>query len=301
MSRRTEQVYSFWIRRYIHFHKLRHPREVGVDGITEFINDLVCGRGVSGSTQTQALCALLFLYGQVLGIEVGRLQGLRRTRYEARIPVVMSMDEVRDVLGRMQGTTRLLAELMYGTGMRVMEAMTLRIKDVDFPARTVHVRCGKGGKDRATVLPARLASALQQHLLRVLALHREDVMNGRGHAPLPGALHRKYPAASSSEGWQFVFPSKLVRPCPETGRMLRWHTSDSNVQKAFKLAVQAAGIRKHVTVHTLRHCFATHLLAAGTDIRTIQLLLGHRNLQTTMIYTHVEQPIRGTVSPLDRL
>jgi integron integrase len=201
----------------------------------------------------------------------------------------------------MQGTTRLMAELLYGAGLRVTECVTLRIKDLDFRAGTITVRSGKGAKDRTTLMPSSLKQALQQRLLRVLVLHKQDVLAGRGHVPLPGALHRKYPNASRSIAWQFVFPSRVVRPCPETGKRLRWHASEATIQRAFKQALERAGVRKHASAHTLRHSFATHLLAQGTDIRTIQLLLGHRSLQTTMIYTHVHQDVCNTTSPLDRL
>lgn len=194
-----------------------------------------------------------------------------------------------------------MAELLYGAGLRVTECVTLRIKDLDFRTGTITVRSGKGAKDRTTVLPATLAQALQQHLFQVVALYKRDVCRGRGYVPLPGALHRKYPNAARSVAWQFVFPSKVVRPCPVTGRLLRWHASDSTIQRAFKQALDQADVRKHASVHTLRHSFATHLLAQGTDIRTIQLLLGHRSLQTTMIYTHVDQAVRHTTSPLDHL
>jgi site-specific recombinase XerD len=201
----------------------------------------------------------------------------------------------------MIGIPRLIAELLYGSGLRITECMTLRVKDLDLRSKTIHIRNGKGGKDRTTLLPQRVAPTLQQHLLQVAALHKQDLARGRGYAPLPGALHRKYPNAARSLGWQFVFPSKVIRPCPETGKLLRWHASESNTQRAFKAALLEAGAHKHASAHTLRHSFATHLLAQGTDIRTIQLLLGHKNLQTTMIYTHVHQTVRLTTSPLDRL
>ena len=301
MSRRTEQAYRFWVRRYVLFHKKQHPREVGPDGITPFVNFLASNRQVAASTQIQALNATLFLYRDVLGMEVGHLAGLSRVQRSNHIPVVLTTDEVRLVLSGMTGTAKLIAELLYGTGIRVTEGMTLRVKDVDFRAGVVNIRNGKGAKDRNTVLPTRLIMPLKHQILRVANLYKDDVAQGRGYAPLPGALHRKYPNSARSLSWQFVFPSRLVRQCPETFRWLRWHTSESLVQKAFKVALHHAKIHKHASVHTLRHSFATHLLASGTDIRTIQLLLGHKNLQTTMIYTHVHQTVRQTTSPLDRL
>lgn len=301
LSRRTEEAYRYWIRRYIYFHDKRHPVAIGAHGITPFINFLASEQNVAASTQSLALNALLFLYREVLDLEVGQLEGLKRIQRPARLPTVLSVGEVRDLLSYISGTPRLMAELLYGTGLRVTEAMTLRIKDLNLQSGTIHVRNGKGAKDRTTLLPLRLRESLQSHLLRVAALHKEDLSKGAGHVPLPGALHRKYPNASRSLGWQFVFPSKTQRACPETGRLLRWHASETTVQKAFRTALERAGIHKHASVHTLRHSFATHLLANGTDIRTIQLLLGHRNLKTTMIYTHVYQAVRDTVSPLDRL
>lgn len=300
-SRRTEEAYRFWIKKYIYFHGIKHPRNVGIEGIAPFINFLAVEKHVAATTQSQALNALIFLYRDVLEIEVGHIEGLKRVQHIHRIPVVLTIDEVRAVLSHMSGTPRLIAELIYGSGLRVTEAITLRIKDLDFHSNTIGVRSGKGAKDRTSVLPLCLSRPLQQHLLRVIALYKTDAMNGRGYAPLPGALDRKYPNSARSVGWQFVFPSSAVRKCPETGRMLRWHTSDSTVQIPFRAALAKAGIYKHASVHTLRHSFATHLLANGTDIRTIQLLLGHRNINTTMIYTHVEHSIRQTKSPLDRL
>lgn len=301
LSYRTEQAYRYWIRRYIYFHSRQHPRVVGSLGIVAFINHLATAGAVSASTQSQALNALTFLYRDVLEVEVGHLSGLQRIRRKDRLPVVLSTDEVADVLAHMDGIVALMAHLLYGSGLRVTECMTLRVKDVDIKASLIHVKAGKGGKDRTTVLPDRLQHPLQRQLLRVATLHKQDLARGAGFAQLPNALERKYPGASQSLAWQFLFPSRVVRTCPQTGRRLRWHASESGVQMAFKAALRQAGIAKHASVHTLRHSFATHLLAAGTDIRTIQLLLGHRDLKTTMIYTHVEQAIRKAISPLDRL
>ncbi|MEZ0472969.1 integron integrase [Luteimonas salinilitoris] len=248
LSRRTEAAYRFWIRQYIRFHQRRHPREVGTPGIAPFVNYLATQRQVAASTQSQARNAVLFLYRDVLELDIGRLQGLRRVQRISRLPVVLTIDEVRHILAAMDGTPRLIAEMLYGTGLRITEGMTLRVKDVDFRSGTIHVRCGKGGKDRTTLLPARLAQALQQHLLRVAALHKWDLAHGRGFAPLPGALDRKYPYASRSLSWQFLFPSKVVRPCPATGRILRWHASETTVQKMFKNRPHGDGEQRHCPV-----------------------------------------------------
>ena len=300
-SHRTEESYRYWIRQYIFYHDKQHPRELGAAQVEAFLNHLAVTRKVAASTQTQALNALVFLYESVIERPLGDMCGLKRVQARHRVPVVLTTEEVKRVLGLMQGTPRLMAELMYGAGLRVNECVTLRIKDVDFGARVVTVRAGKGGKDRTTVLPEQIHSLLQQHLLRVAALHKEDLGKGGGLAPLPNAIARKYPSASTAFAWQFAFPSTVLRPWGDSGRLVRWHTSDSSVQRPFRRALQLAEIHKHASVHTLRHSFATHLLATGTDIRTIQLLLGHRNLQTTMIYTHVQEITRKVTSPLDRL
>lgn len=229
------------------------------------------------------------------------MSGLKRVQRRERVPVVLTREEVKSILGLMDGTCKLMAELMYGAGLRVHECVTLRVKDIDFGARTITIRSGKGGKDRTTLLPQQLYLPLQQHLLRVSVLHKEDLLRGSGLVPLPNALARKYPSASTSLAWQYAFPSAVQRPWGDSGRLVRWHASDSTVQRAFKQALTRSGVHKHASVHTLRHSFATHLLASGTDIRTIQLLLGHRNLQTTMIYTHVLEVTRKVASPLDSL
>ena len=300
LSRETETAYRHWVRRYLDFHGALPARAADPQGVVAFLNDLAVHGHMSASSHLQALNALLFLFRHVLGREVGTLQGLRRMRRPQRLPVVLSVEEVRATLNAMKGMPRLIAALLYGSGMRVGEALALRVKDLDLRAGMVTVRAGKGAKDRVTMVPARLVKSLEHLLMRRLLLHREDVLRGDGHAPLPDALDRKYPSASRTFAWQYLFASAVVRRCPRTGRGLRWHVSPSTVQKPFKIALAEAGIHRHASVHVLRHSFATHLLAQGVDIRSIQLLLGHRHLDTTMIYTHVQQPERATTSPLDR-
>ncbi|WP_266159810.1 integron integrase [Dyella silvatica] len=301
LSRRTEEAYRYWIRQYIFFHRKRHPRDVGPAGITPFINDLAAGRSVAATTQSQALNAVLFLYRDVLEVEVGHMDGLRRVQRLSGLPVVFTVEEVRQVLAALGGLSRLIAELLYGTGLRITECLTLRVKDIDFGAGTIHIRSGKGGKDRTAIPPSRLRTALHEQLIRVARIHKHDLTSGAGHAPLPGGMGHKYPNASRMLCWQFVFPSRITRKCLGSGRTLRWYASESTLQKHFKDALSQAGIHKHASVHTLRHSFATHLLASGIDIRTIQLLLGHSCIKTTMIYTHVHHAIRHTISPLDLL
>lgn len=270
-------------------------------GALRFLDHLVQGGEVAASSHLQALNALLFLFRHVVRGEATALEARRRqVRRPERLPEVLSVDEVRAVLNAMHGMSRLVAALLYGTGMRVGEALALRIQDIDFRGGTIAVRAGKGAKDRMTLLPKRLAPPLQRLALRRLALHREDLLHGRGHAPLPGRLARKYPGASRAFGWQFVFASGAVRHCQASGHWLRWHISPSTVQQPFKAALLACRIHRHASLHTLRHSFATHLLMQGTDIRTIQQLLGHRHLDTTMIYTHVRDGARAITSPLDR-
>jgi len=301
LSKRTEEAYRFWIRRFIFYFGRRHPRELLECDVVQFLNHLAVKREVSASTQSQALNALVFLYRDVLTSPLEQLAGLNRVQQRQRIPVVLAPAEVSSVLKLMSGTTALMARLMYGSGLRVEECCTLRIKDIDFASAIVSVRDGKGAKDRTTVLPDSLKADLQSHLMRVAQLHADDRTRGAGLAPMPGALDRKYRNASESLAWQFVFPSTVCRAWGQSGRLVRWHVSPSTIQRAFRQAVTRAGIMKHATVHTLRHSFATQLLASGTDIRTIQLLLGHRNLQTTMLYTHVLEVTKKVGSPLDAL
>lgn len=243
----------------------------------------------------------MFMYKQVLELDLGWLDKLERSKRNLHLPTVLSVNEVREVFNHMSGTTKLMATLIYGTGLRVNECVQLRIKDIDFDMRTITVREGKGGKDRATLLSNRLVEPLQAHLVDIYRQHKDDCLKGAGYTPLPGALHKKYPKAAQSIGWQYVFPSAVIRSWPKTGQLVRWHTSASTPQKAFRQALSKTTIIKHASIHTLRHCFATHLLQAGTDLRTIQTLLGHKNLNTTMIYTHIIKAEQNTHSPLDRL
>ncbi len=301
LSPRTEEAYRFWIRQFIFFHDKRHPNELRENGVSQFLNHLAVQRKVAASTQTQALNALVFLYRDVLETPLNEISGFNRVQQRQRIPVVMTPKEVLSVLAQLSGSMALMARVMFGSGLRVEECCTLRIKDIDFDSSNISVRNGKGSKDRTTVLPSSLKLDLQAHLLRVAQLHADDRNRGAGLVPMPDALEKKYPTASQSLGWQFVFPSTVCRPWGDSGRLARWHVSPSTIQRAFRQAVKRSGIMKQASVHTLRHSFATQLLASGTDIRTIQLLLGHKNLQTTMLYTHVLEVTKNVTSPLDAL
>ena len=299
-SPRTERSYVTWIRRYILFNGTRHPAEMGQAEVSRFLSALATRGRVSASTQNQALSAILFLYKEVLRTEIGWLNDVVRAKRPIRLPVVLTRREVMSVLREMRGTPELMASLMYGTGMRLMECSQLRVKEVDFEKSSVTVRSGKGQKDRITVLPEGLKAPLMKHLERVKKLHDVDLAHGRGSVELPMGLERKYPNAPWEWGWQWVFPATRPYKDPETGRRRRHHLHPSAVQRAMKAAVRATGITKNATCHTLRHSFATHLLEAGYDIRTIQELLGHTDVSTTMIYTHVlNRGGRGVVSPFD--
>lgn len=300
-SPRTEKSYTYWIRQYILFHNKRHPKDMSQKEIEAYLNHLANKQSVSASTQAAALNAIAFLYRQVLKTDMPDLVNLRRIKRHQLIPVVMSSQEVEATLSRMRGTTRLMAELIYGTGLRINECMTLRVKDIDFDLRSITVRAGKGCKDRATLLPKALMAELRTHLTKVAQLHKSDLLQGNGYVPMPNALYKKYPSASQSLSWQFVFPSSKIRPWRDTGKMVRWHASPSTLRRAFKRAVGQSKIYKHVGPHTLRHSFASHLLAAGTDMRTIQTLLGHKNIETTMIYTHITPDYKNVCSPLDQM
>lgn len=299
-SYRTEQVYLYWIRHYIFFHKKRHPREMAKPEVAAFLTHLAVNRRVAASTQNQALNAILFLYKQVLGRNIGLIQGVVRAKRPERLPVVMTPGEVQAVLGRLSGRDWLMACLMYGAGLRVMECLRLRVKDIDFGLNQIVVRNGKGAKDRTTTLPAAVIAGLFQQIEEVKRVRERDIADGYGEASLPHALDRKYPNAARELGWWYLFPASQRSHDPYSKRIKRHHLDDSVIQRAMKQAVRAAGLSKPVSCHAFRHSFATHLLAAGHDIRTIQELLGHQDVRTTMIYTHVlGKGARGVSSPLD--
>src|SRR5437016_9247069 len=300
-SRRTERAYLGWIRRYIVFHAKRHPAEMGAAEVSRFLSSLAVEGRVSASTQNQALAALLFLYGPVLGVELPWLDGLVRAVRPERLPVVLSRDEGRAVL-LARGTSRLMAVLLYGAGLRLLECARLRVKDLDFAANQIVVRSGKGNRDRVTILPAIVRPALERQLARVRAQHERDLRAGAGWVELPHALARKYPNAGREWAWQWVFPATRIYVDQETGQRRRHHLHESVLQRAVKDAARRAGIAKRATCHTFRHSFATHLLEDNHDIRTVQELLGHRDVSTTMIYTHVLNRGPGGVrSPADRM
>jgi integron integrase len=299
-SPRTEKAYVMWVRRFVLFHAKRHPSAMGGAEVTAFLSHLASSRRVSASTQNQALSALLFLYRQVLGQELEWMEGIVRAKRPVRVPVVLTRDEVRAVLAEIHGTPWLMASLLYGAGLRLLECCRLRVKDVDFERNEITVRDGKGRKDRVTLLPARLKRHLATHLDRVRAQHERDLREGAGAVQLPYAIERKYPRAASEWAWQWVFPATRFYTDAESHVHRRHHLHESVVQRAMGEAVRAAGIAKHAGCHTLRHSFATHLLESGYDIRTIQELLGHSDVSTTMVYTHVlNRGGRGVRSPLD--
>ena len=300
-SLRTEQAYLDWIRRFIRHFGKRHPRDLGAGDVEAFLTHLAVVGRVAASTQNQAKSALLFLYREVIGVELPWLDKVESAKAPRRLPVVLTRAEVASLLAALRGTHWLIANLLYGTGMRVMECLRLRVKDVDFGRGEVLVRDGKGFKDRVTMLPTSLESPLLDHLRKVRRLHDDDLACGRGDVYLPYALARKYPAAAREWAWQYVFPASGFSVDPRDGMERRHHLMDQAVQRALKLAVRDSAINKPATPHTLRHSFATHLLESGYDIRTVQELLGHSDVSTTMIYTHVlNRGGRGVVSPLDR-
>ncbi|MCW8827173.1 MAG: integron integrase [Gammaproteobacteria bacterium] len=299
-SIRTEKRYIDWIRRFILFHDKRHPSEMGAPEVEAFLTQLAVVRNVAPSTQNQALAAILFLYKEVLCIELPWLDGVTRAKKAPRLPVVLTELEVRGVLAQLDGVHHLVASLLYGSGLRLMEAMRLRVKDVDFERFEVTVRDGKGGKDRRTMLPNSLVEPLRYQLEKVSSIHEQDLRNKIGPVYLPYALERKYPGAGYELGWCYMFPAKSPAIDPRTGITRRHHIGEKSFQRAIKGAVRRAGLTKPATSHTLRHSFATHLLEGGYDIRTVQELLGHNDVKTTMIYTHVlNKGGQGVRSPLD--
>jgi integron integrase len=301
-SRRTEKAYVAWIRRYILFHGKRHPADMGAAEITQFLSWLAVVGNVAASTQNQALSALLFLYRHVLDRELPWLDGVVRARQAERLPVVLSREEVRAILRELQGPPRLMTILLYGAGLRLLECARLRVKDVDFAANQIVVRGGKGDRDRVTMLPGAVKADLARHLEFVKAQHETDLQRGAGWVELPWALARKYPNAGREWAWQWVFPATRIYVDRVTGQRRRHHLHESVLQRAVKQAVRQARIVKRATCHTFRHSFATHLLEDGHDIRTVQELLGHRDVSTTMIYTHVlNRGPAGVRSPADRM
>ncbi len=300
-SLRTEQAYLYWIRRYIQTNGRRHPREMGGKEVEHFLSELARRYQVAPSTQNQALSALLFLYREVLAIDLPWMDNVVRAKRAPRLPVVLSRGETLALLNTLSGREALMAGLLYGSGLRLMECLRLRVKDVDLDRNEITVREGKGGKDRKTVLPERLRPALRAQLEQVRLLHARDLEAGLGAVSLPYALARKYRSAEKDPGWQYVFPATRRAIDPADGREKRHHLDESVLQRAIRSAASSAGIAKPMSPHTLRHCFATHLLENGSDIRTVQELLGHKDVTTTQIYTHVlNRGTTGVLSPLDR-
>ena len=301
-SLHTQEAYLGWIKRFVWFHDKRNPKELGAEEVERFLTDLAVQRKVSASTQNQALAALLFLYKEVLDIQLPWLDGLTRAKHSQRLPTVLTVKETGIVLDQIDGTLGLITRLLYGTGMRLLEGLRLRVKDVDFDMRSVCIRDGKGGKDRVTMLPLVLIEPLRAHLTKVKAIHDEDLLSGFGSVWLPDALAVKYPNAPKEWGWQYVFPAQSISIDPRSGVKRRHHVDEKAVQRVMHKAALAVKLTKQVSPHTLRHSFATHLLESGYDIRTVQELLGHKDVATTMIYTHVlNRGGLGVMSPLDKL
>ncbi len=301
-SYQTEKAYTNWIVRFVKFHNLRHPKNLRDNDIVNFLNWLAVDRNVAGSTQNQALCAIVFLYKHIFERPVGKLDGIKRAKETERIPVVLSREEVKEILGHLEGVKKLIVSLFYGTGMRQSECLRLRVKDIDFAYNQIQIRNSKGLKDRVTLLPQSLKDALRQYLKKVNNLHVKDLSQNMGAVILPYALAEKYQGEEEKLGWQYFFPSSMIRKDPRSKQKHRYHISGSSVHKAVKKAVAKTSIHKEVSSHTFRHSFATHLLENSYDIRTVQELLGHKNLKTTMIYTHVlNKGGKGVKSPLDMI
>lgn len=298
-SKRTEQVYISWIKRYILFHNKRHPAEMGKEEIKQFVNYLAVKENVSSSTQNQALQSILYLYKNILKKDVGWIQEIKRAARIKHLPVVFSKKETIRIIDQLQGTVKIIVSLLYGGGLRLSECLNLRIKDIDFDYKQMIIRDGKGEKDRQTILPDSIVAELKKHLNKVYKLHKNDLQKGRGETILPYALKRKYPKAAKEFGWQYVFPADKFIKDKSTKLIFRYHIHESTVQRTVKQAIRKAGVIKNGSPHTFRHSFATHLLENGYDIRTIQELLGHKSVKTTMVYTHVLNKGMGVKSPLD--
>ena len=300
-SIRTEAAYHDWIRRYILFHGKRHPADMGEPEIAAFLSHLAVEKNVAAATQNQALSALLFLYQQVLERKLDFIPGVERARRPPKLPVVFTRAEARAILAQLKGDYRLMAHLLYGSGLRLLECLRLRVKDIDFGYRQIIVREGKGMRERITLLPERLCRPLQAHLTRIKEIHQRDLARGAGAVYLSHALDRKYPKAAREWAWQYVFPADKISVDPRSGEKRRHHTGEKNLQNAVKQAIHAAGLSKAASCHTFRHSFATHLLESGYDIRSVQELLGHKDVSTTMIYTHVcNKPGLSIRSPVDQ-
>jgi integron integrase len=300
LSLRTEQAYRTWIKRYILFHQKRHPRELDADAVRAFLTHLAVNEGVAAPTQNQAFHALLFLYKQVLKMDLPEITGVERAKVSRNVPVVFTKEEASAVIAQLRGADKIIVSLLYGSGLRIMETVRLRIKDLDFSRFEITVRDGKGEKDRLTMLPRSLAAALQVQIENVRHQHEHDLKIGHGEVYLPYALERKYPNAARDFIWQYLFPAEKLSIDPRSEKTRRHHVNEQNVQRAVKTALRRAEVRKNGSCHSFRHSFATHLLENGYDIRTVQELLGHKDVRTTMIYTHVlNKGGRGVRSPLD--
>jgi len=301
-SYKTEKSYIQWVKRYILFHNKRHPKDMGEKEIVQFLTHLAVEENVSASTQNQALSAIVFLYRHVLKIELGEFGDIVWAKRPKRLPVVLTKDEVKEIIDNISGVSWLVISLLYGSGLRLNECLNLRIKDIDFHYNQILVRSGKGGKDRYTILPNNVKKQLQEHIQKVQKLHEKDLKDGYGNVHLPNAIQRKYPNAAKEWDWQYVFPAKSISINPRTGEMMRYHFGEWLIQRSIRYAKLSTKIPKRISAHTFRHSFATHLLEAGYDIRTIQELLGHKSVKTTMIYTHVLRSGNHYVkSPIDTL
>lgn len=301
-SIRTEQAYKGWIKRFILFHKKQHPRQLKSQHIEQFLSHLATQQNVSASTQNQALSSIVFLYKDVLGMDLANIENVTRAKKTQKLPVVLTQHEIKQLLAQLDGIIWIIASLLYGSGLRLLECLRLRIKDIDLEKQQIIIRDGKGQKDRITMLPKSLVQPLTIHLEKVKCLHLQALEDGYGTVYLPNALTKKYPNANTEWGWQYVFPAKTPSIDPRSGHTQRHHIDEQTIQRAIKNALPAANIYKPASCHSLRHSFATHLLEAGYDIRTIQDLLGHKDISTTMIYTHVlNKGGRGVISPLDNV